>query len=86
MSKSRRVVRSYCSSKYLGPHKTYIDNNSKKSDGHIFNVSQIDNDVNAMWLKCDDMDYSDLLCDDIYLCSNLMSFDWDGYFCMDKEI
>ena len=56
------------------------NNSSKGFNGRIYRVLYQESEVNYFDLLAHEDDHASLMCDDIDLCANLMSFDRNDYF------
>ena len=62
------------------------NNSSKRFNGRIYRVLYQESEVNYFDLLAHEDDQASLMCDDIDLCANLMSFDRNDYFTEDRAI
>lgn len=62
------------------------DNSSKRFNGRIYRTFYQESEVNYFDLLVDEDDQASLMCDDIDLCANLMTFDRNDYFTKDRAI
>lgn len=62
------------------------NNSNKRLDGKIYRVFSQESEVNFFDLLACEIDQVSLLCRDLNLCADLMSFDREDYFTEDRAI
>ena len=73
-------------SKSLRNSLPMCDNSSKRFDGRVYRIFYQESEVSCFDLLVHDDDQASLMCDDVDLCANLMSFDRNDYFNEDRAM
>lgn len=86
--KSANVYSGYVvgSSKSLSGLSPMCNNSSKRFNGRICRAFYQESEVSCFYLLAHENNQASLVCDDVDLCANLMTFDRNDYFNEDRAI